>query len=82
MAVVEEVRPAVPDVVNSRAVVAMVGVEAVQIGEEITMDCDAYCNIFAMNSRRWTECLFVMVVTLMIQTVRILDRDLAYEDWV
>ena len=40
MAVVEEVRPAVPDVFVSRAVVAMVEVDAVQTGEGISMDCD------------------------------------------
>ena len=40
MAVVEEVRLAVPDVFDSRAVVAMVGVDAVQTGEGIPMDCD------------------------------------------
>ena len=41
MAVVEEVRPAVPDVVHGRAVVAMVGIDAVYTGKESPMDCDA-----------------------------------------
>ena len=41
MAVVEEVRLAVPDVVHDRAVVAMVGIDAVYTGEESPMDCDA-----------------------------------------
>ena len=40
MAVVEEVRPALPDVVHGRAVVAMVGIDAVHTGEESPMDCD------------------------------------------
>ena len=38
MVVMEDVRPAVPDVVHSRAVVAMVGVDAVHTGEEMTSE--------------------------------------------
>ena len=41
MAVVDEVRPAVPDVVHGRAVVAMVGIGPVHTEEECPMDCDA-----------------------------------------
>ena len=45
MTVVQEVCQAVPDVVNSRAVVAMVWVDAVHTGEEIPKDCDADCDM-------------------------------------
>ena len=38
------------------------------------------CGILGMISRQWTECLFIMVVILMTQTVED-PRDLAYEDW-
>ena len=40
MAIADEVCPTVPDVFVSRAVVAMVEVDAVQTGEVIPMDCD------------------------------------------
>ena len=40
IAVVEEVRPVVPDVVHGRAVVAMVGIDAVHTGEDSPMNCD------------------------------------------
>ena len=43
--VVEEVLSAVPDVFGSRVVVAMVGVDAVQTGEGIPMDCDDHCDM-------------------------------------
>ena len=33
----------VPDVIDSRAVVAMVGLDMVQMGEETPMDCDGEC---------------------------------------
>ena len=45
MAVMEEVHPTIPDVINSRAVVAIIGVDAVHTGEEFLMDCDAYCDM-------------------------------------
>ena len=34
---------AVPDVINGRAVVAMVGLDTVRMGEEAQMDCDGKC---------------------------------------
>ena len=41
VAVIKKIHPAVPVLFDSRAVVAMVGVDAVQTGEGIPMDCDA-----------------------------------------
>ena len=35
--------PTVPDVIKNRAVVAMVGLDAVRMGEETLMDCDGEC---------------------------------------
>ena len=46
MAIMEEVRPAVLDVVHGCAVVAMVGVDAVPTGAEVPMDCDADCDMW------------------------------------
>ena len=69
----EEVRTAAPGVVHGRAVVAMVGVDAVHTGEEIPMDCDADSDMWNPRIlRQWTECPFIMVVILMTRTVRIL----------
>ena len=84
MAVMEEVRPAVPDVVNSCAVVAMVGVDAVHTGEEMPMDCDAYCDM--RDPRNDFETVDGMPVyyggDLMIRTVRILVTWLMKIGWI
>ena len=34
---------AVPDVIDSRALVAMVGIDTAQMGEDTVMDCDSDC---------------------------------------
>ena len=75
MAVIDEVRPAVQDVFDSRAVVAMVEVDAAQTGEEIPMDCDADSDMW--DPRNDFEIVdgmpvYIMEVTLMTRTVRIL----------
>ena len=43
MDVTVDICPVVPDVINSRAVVAMVGLDMVWMGEETPMDCDGEC---------------------------------------
>ena len=83
MDVVEQVRPTVPDVVDSHAVFAMVGVDAVQIGEEIPMDCDTYCDMW--DPRNYFETVDGMPVYCGgdFNDSNCEDpRDLAYEDWV
>ena len=83
MAVIEEVRPAVPDVFDSRAVVAIVEVDAAQTGEDIPMDCDADCDM--QDPRNDFETVDGMPVYYG-GDFNDLDcedpRDLAYEDWV
>ena len=83
VAIMEEMRPAVPDVGDSRAVVAMVGVDAVQIGEEIPVDCDDYCDMRDPRND------FEMVDGMPVYYGGDFDDldcddplDLAYEDWV
>ena len=38
-----DVRQAVPDVIDSRAMVAMVGIDTARMGEDAPMDCDSDC---------------------------------------
>ena len=80
MAVVEEVLPAVPDVFGSRAVVAMVGVDAVQTGEGIPMDCDDRCDV--QDLRNYFETVDGMPVYYGGDFNDEDHRDLAYADWV
>ena len=80
MVVMGEVRPAVLDVVNSCAVVAIVGVDAVHTWEEIPMDCDAYCDM--QDPRNDFETVDGMPVYYGGDFNDSDPRDLAYEDWV
>ena len=84
MAVVEEVRPAVPDVFDCRAVVAMVGTDAVHTGEGIPMDCDD--NYDMRDPRNDFETVHGMPVyyggDLMTRTVRILVIWLMRIGWI
>ena len=83
VAIVEEVRLAVPDVFDSRAVVAMVWVDVVQTGEGITMDCDADCDM--RDPRNDFETVDGMPVYYggdFNDSDCEDPRDLAYEDWV
>ena len=43
MDVTVDICQVVPDVINRRAVVAMVGLDTVRMGEETLMDCDGEC---------------------------------------
>ena len=83
MAVVEEVHPAVPDVFVSRAVVAMVEVDAVQTREGIPMDCDDDGDM--RDPRNDFETVDGMPVYYggdFDDSDCEDPRDLAYEDWV
>ena len=65
---------AVPDVVIDRAVVAMVGLDTVRMGEETLMDCDGEClewDICNKSLKQSTACLFIMAVICMIRISRI-----------
>ena len=82
MAVMKEVRPAVPDVVHGRAAFAMVGVDAVHTGEEIPMDCDADSDMWDPRNE------FETVVGMPVYYGGDFNdsdcedpHDLAYEDW-
>ena len=83
MAVVGEVLPAVPDVLDSPDLVAMVGVDAVQTVEGIPMDYGDDCDIW--DPRNDFETVDGMPVCYG-GDLNDLDcedpRNLAYEDWV
>ena len=82
MAVVEEVRPAVPDVVHGRAVVAMVGIDAVHTGEEGPMDCDADDGTWdPRNDFETVDGMPVYYGGNFDDSDCEDPRDLAYEDW-
>ena len=83
IAVVGEVRPAVPDVFDSLAVVAMVEVDAVQTVEGIPMDNDGDCDIRdPWNDFETVDGIPVYYGGDFNDSDCEDPRDLAYEDWV
>ena len=74
---------AVPDVIDSRAVVAMVGIDTAQMGEDAPLDCDSDCverdilnefeTIDGMPVYNGGDCYDANWED---------PRDLAYADWV
>ena len=82
MAVMDEVRPSVPDVVHGRAVVAMVGVDAVRTREEIPMDCDIDSGMWdPRNDFETVDGMPVYYGGDFNDSDCEDSRDLAYEDW-
>ena len=82
MAVMEEVGPAVPDVIHGCAVVAMVGVDTVHTGEEILMDCDADSDMWdPWNDFETVDAMPVYYGGDFNDSECEDPRDLAYEDW-
>ena len=62
-----DVTQAVPDVINGRAVVAMVGLDTVWMGEEAPMDCDGKCEEWDISNEFETvDGLLIMVVICVI----------------
>ena len=83
MAVMEEVCPAVPDVVTSSAVVAMVGVAAVHIGENMPMECDADSDMCdPRNDFETVDGMLVYHGGDFNDSDCEDPHDMAYEDWV
>ena len=66
-----DVRQAVPNVIDRRAVVAMVGIRTARMGEDAPMDCDSDCDceewVFSMSDLYDSDWVY--------------PRDLAYADW-
>ena len=77
------VRQAVPNVIDSRAVVAMVGIDTAQMGEDALMDCNSDCaERDILNEFETVDGMPVYHGGDCYDSDREDPRDLAYADWV
>ena len=78
-----DVRQAIPDVLDSRAVVAMVGIDMAQMGEDAPMDCDSDCaERDILNEFETVDGMPVYYGGGCYDSDWEDPRDLAYVDWV
>ena len=78
-----DVRQAVPDVIDSRAVVALVGIDTAQMGEDAQMDCDIDCaERDILNEFETVDGMPVYYGGDLYDSDWEDPRDLAYADWV
>ena len=78
-----DVHQAVPDVIDSRAVVAMVGIDMARMGEDAPMDCDSDCaERDILNQFETVDGMPVFYGGDLCDSDWEDPSDLAYADWV